>query len=232
MPVNAHGLKREMPAEVKRLVRQRSKFGCVVCRNAIYEYEHIDPPFVECRSHDVENICLLCGSCHARVTRGHLSKETVKRRYREISNNASIRRPFSDFDLSAGLAEIGLGSCAFSQSRAIFTVDGVDVLAFDAPEDGIGPPTLSGIFCDENGKELFRIVRNEWLGSLEAWDIEVTGSLITVRTGRRRISLRIRLYPPNRIVIERLNMMIGEAGIYIYKRALALWFTETSMEAH
>jgi magnesium chelatase family protein len=47
--INKHGLSRTIPAEIRREIRQRSKFGCVICRNAIYTYEHIDPTFVNAK---------------------------------------------------------------------------------------------------------------------------------------------------------------------------------------
>ena len=77
--MNRFGLSRDIPNETKRLIRQRCGFGCVVCGSAFYQYEHVDPNFADARVHDPERIALLCGSCHDRVTRGALSKETVKR---------------------------------------------------------------------------------------------------------------------------------------------------------
>ena len=82
--VNQHGLSRYIPADVRRDVRHRSKFGCVVCRRGFYQYEHIDPPFEDAESHDPDHICCLCGSCHDSVTRGHLSKAMVIAAYRKV----------------------------------------------------------------------------------------------------------------------------------------------------
>ena len=65
---NKHDLSRAIPAKVKLDVRQRSKFGCVICRSAVCQYEHIDPEFADAKSHEAEHICLLCGSCHDKVT--------------------------------------------------------------------------------------------------------------------------------------------------------------------
>lgn len=43
--INKYGLTRDIPASVKRAVRQRDGFGCVICGLGIYTYEHIDQPF-------------------------------------------------------------------------------------------------------------------------------------------------------------------------------------------
>ena len=55
---NRFGLSRYIPEDIKRLVRQNSKFGCVVpgCRISFYEYEHILPEFKDARAHDPEKI--------------------------------------------------------------------------------------------------------------------------------------------------------------------------------
>lgn len=41
--VNQHGLQRGIPDPIKREIRQRSKFDCVVCRSGLFNYEHIEP---------------------------------------------------------------------------------------------------------------------------------------------------------------------------------------------
>jgi hypothetical protein len=64
--VNKHGLRRAIPEEVKRLVRQNSGFGCVLCGLSLYHYDHIDPPFKEAQAHRPEDICLLCPDHHER----------------------------------------------------------------------------------------------------------------------------------------------------------------------
>ena len=82
--VNKYGLSRYIPSDVRREVRQRSKFGCVICRRGFYQYEHIDPPFDDATEHNPSHICCLCGSCHDSVTRGHISKEAIKAEYQRI----------------------------------------------------------------------------------------------------------------------------------------------------
>ena len=49
---NQYDLSREIPADVKRAVRQACGYGCVICGSAIIEYEHVDPTFNEAREHD------------------------------------------------------------------------------------------------------------------------------------------------------------------------------------
>ena len=56
MQKNRHGLSRHIPASVTREVRQRSKFGCVMCRIGFYEYEHINPGALRRHAHTMRPI--------------------------------------------------------------------------------------------------------------------------------------------------------------------------------
>ena len=75
--VNRFGLRRKIPEDIKRRVRQRCGFGCVICGSSVYEYEHVSPTYVEAQRHDPDCIATLCASCHSKVTRRIWSKDKV-----------------------------------------------------------------------------------------------------------------------------------------------------------
>ncbi|WNG79930.1 hypothetical protein C6A86_016810 [Mycobacterium sp. ITM-2016-00316] len=52
-----------IPDPMKREVRQRCGFGCVICGHPIYEYEHMDD-YAVVKRHGVANITLLCDGHH------------------------------------------------------------------------------------------------------------------------------------------------------------------------
>jgi hypothetical protein len=217
---NQYGLDRNIPAAVEREVRQRSRFGCVVCRRAIYQYEHIDPEFRDAREHDPKRICLLCGACHDKVTRGQLSKATVARKYGEIASGGSPQSAFDELDLSGAPIVIKLGSSVFSHCEKIIEIDGETILAI-RQANGLGaPPLLSGVFVGDEEQELLKIKENVWSGSHSAWDIECVGTRITIRKKAREISLQFRVDPPHEIHIEKLDMKYGrfrlrfDAGLF------------------
>lgn len=212
---NQFGLPRYIPSEVKRRVREWSKFGCVICRCAIYEYEHIDPVWAEAKEHDPSAMCLLCGTCHAKVTRGHLSKDTVLAQYHDMRCRQDVQRPFSDFDLRSRNLVVVLGGCRFTNPQVIFQIDGSDLLAISQPFDGVGFPSLSGIFCNDNGEEIFQIVENEWKGPLNCWDLEITGPVITVRAAKRSIVLQLIVEPPDTVRVVALDMRLGSCRVRI-----------------
>lgn len=112
---NKHGLPRDIPDPIKREIRQRSKFGCVICRAGIFDYEHIDPEYSDAKTHNPDDICCICTACHAKVTRSHFSKAYVRKKYSEVAtaNDTEIPPPFDDLDFHDGKAELKIGGILY-----------------------------------------------------------------------------------------------------------------------
>lgn len=213
MSKNKHGLNRTISPEIKREIRQRSKFGCVVCRCGIYEYEHIAPEFHDAHRHDPEKMCLLCGSCHSKVTRKILSKETVTRCYQEVQKNEDAKSPVERFDLNSQNIIVKVGTCTFKYAKEIIKFGDKIILAINPPEDEYSFPSISGIFTDKNGKEIFSIKNNEWKGPTEYWDVEFKGNELTIRSAARQIALKLKVNPPNEIEIITLDIKIDNCHL-------------------
>lgn len=211
--MNRYGLPRYIPEAIALDVRRRSKFGCVICRCAIYQYEHIEPEYAEARAHEPDKICLLCGGCHDKVTRGRLSKETVKTRYEQVQQSTEIRRPFEELDLSAQHICIGMGTTNFECARHLLRINGRDLLSITPPKDGSTFPTLNGVFCDRDGRETFRISDNVWEGPIDAWDIRVEGREVTIKTEGGRTALALAINPPDKVTVKQLDMYLENSHI-------------------
>lgn len=230
---NKHGLIRDIPSAIKREIRVRSKFGCVICRAGIYDYEHISPEFSEARAHDPDNICCLCTACHSKVTRGHYSKEYVQKKYIavEAADPHDIPPPFETLDFHDGKAELIIGGISCDLGiNSIVKYHGVNIFSI-VPSSEMGTAGINAVFFDEDGQETLKIVDNAWEGSLKAWDTEVTGPKIKVRKRSGVFSLVLRLEPPGRIVIEKLDMRIGDAHIIVSDRSYAVgrYFAENEI---
>lgn len=228
--INKHGLYRYIPAPIERDIRVRSKFGCVFCRSAIYQYEHITPEFSDATEHNSDHICLLCGRCHDKVTKGQISKDSVRRQYEKVQKEVEIRRPFDDFVLDSDCLTVVLGSSIFHGARTLIEIDGEAILAIEPPEYGSCFPTISGEFFDENGKELFRIERNKWSGRPDAWDMTVEGREIVIKSAPRKVALKLIVEPPNKIVVEHLDMRSGNAFLRLRKGSLEVGRVESEAE--
>ncbi|MHA2267650.1 MAG: HNH endonuclease signature motif containing protein [Promethearchaeota archaeon] len=209
---NKHGLSRNIPSEIKRMVRKRCGYGCVICGFAIYQYHHFDPPFKDAKKHDPKKIILLCGSHHDLYGKGRLSDITIQR-YNEKPKCMELGFSFGPFDIGNIHPNVILGPTTCVNTSRILEIYGTDILRIDPPDENGAPFSLSGIFCDDEGNEIFRIIKNEWLGSINNWDIEITGNAITIRRDLRKIALKIVSRPPQDLVIEVIDMKFRDVQI-------------------
>lgn len=219
--LNKYGLSRNIPENIKREIRQTCGFGCVCCGLAIASYEHIDPEFNEAKAHDPTKMALLCEGCHSRVTRKFWSKEKI-RKARELPYCIESGHCHDAFDVTDNNLNIWIGSNRFVNVWSILSVDNTILLSIEPPEEVGSPFRLSGIFYDDNEKFLFKIVRNEWFGESNNWDIECVGGRITIRTNNKEIALQIKCNPPNGITIEKMNMFFRNTQFYADETKLGI----------
>lgn len=221
--VNRQGLGRYIPADVRREVRRRSKFGCVICRDGFCIYEHLDD-YVGVEVHDPARICLLCESCHGRITRKQWSKDRARLAYERVQaqSREEAGEPRGPLDFHAGHAELAIGDLLYTSPVAcVLRYFGEDLILLRPGRSG-EPGTISAVFTDPNGNAVLELDENAWVGSLEAWDIDVEGQRITVRQAAGVIALQLRLDPPGRIVVERLDMRIGQHHVLVSERGYAV----------
>lgn len=206
---NKHGLSRSSLNEsTKRQIRQNSGFGCVVCGLAIGDYEHVDPDFADAIEHNPENMTFLCAQHHALVTRGRLSKETVKE---HMKNPAAQQASFSheSFYLGNERPIIVLGNITAIRAEVILKHEDIPIFWVDEPEVPGGPFRINAEFRNRLGQVIFSIRNNEWRARTDNWDVESEGPRTYIRNSKGDIALIIRTEPPNKLVIERLDLQIN-----------------------
>jgi len=99
-------------------------------------------------------------------------------------------------------------------------LDGVTILEIEPPEQESSFPVLSGIFSDDHGNEVFKIKRNEWEGSSNAWDMEIKGNSILIRVSPKKVALHLKIYPPEKIDIVELDMRLGQSHLILKENML------------
>ena len=161
--VNKHGLSRDIPAAVRRTVRQTCGFGCVICGDAFYEYHHVNPPYVDAKIHDADKIVLLCHGCHGKIDAKILSNETVMR---EAKHPKCLQNNFSHLSMDMGHQKLRvmMGSNSLSNVRALVKVGNETIFNMEPPEEPGGPVRLTAFFYDNLGSEVASIIQNEWRG--------------------------------------------------------------------
>jgi len=210
--MNQFGLSRNIPNNIKREVRQKCGFGCVVCGSAIYQYHHFDPPFREAKEHNPNGITLLCGKCHDFFTKSIWSDNKLK----HYNNNPkSLDRGFSFglFDIGHTPPTIKFGPNTFINTSEIINIYGIPILEIDPSEVQSGPFRISGLFYNDIGEKIFQIEENEWKGLINNWDIEQTGNSLIIRRDQRKIALEIITNPQKELIVSKINMVFQDVKL-------------------
>ncbi|MCY1253002.1 hypothetical protein D9M68_123310 [compost metagenome] len=219
--INRHGLPRTVPSEVKREVRQRCGFGCVICGLAFYDYEHFAPDFADATEHNPAGMTLLCSQCNQKRARGRLSAATVTA---ADANPKCRQQGFSSemFDFGPEPIYIDFAGVTFYDCQHLIVVNGLPLLSVSPPNEEGEPVRLSGIFADADGKVTLRIRDNVWSVDADNWDVECVGPRITIRSAHRAVSLVLRMTPPTRLIVESLEMQFQGVHFRGNKQALEM----------
>lgn len=202
---NQHGLGRYVSQDVRREIRSRCGFGCVLCGLAYYDYEHFDPDFKDAKEHNAKGMTLLCMQCNQKRARGTLSAATVAR---ANADPKCKQQGFASelFDFGPEPIEIFFAGVSYVDCETLIQVRGVNLLSVRPPEEPGSPVLLSGFLADSTGATTLKIVDNMWSAGDKNWDVEVVGPQITIRRGPGDIALQIRVMPPHALAIEKIDM--------------------------
>jgi hypothetical protein len=180
----------------------------------VIQYEHVAPEYHEAKSHEPSAITLLCPSCHSKVTTGFYSKQKVLQAMKDpAAKKAGFSKDF--FDFCGPHPSIKLGGITLSRCHAPVIIFDRPILKIESPKEPGAPFLLSGIFCDQEGRPTLEIVENEWRAHSNSWDVEVSAGEITVRNSPGSIVLKLKVLPPDIIMVERLKMRFGFVDINI-----------------
>lgn len=202
---NRYGLTRNIPDPIKRLVRQKCGFGCVICGAIPFTYHHFDPTFRDAKTHNPDGIALLCPNHHSEAESGLLPNDIIRKKVQEPK---SLENGFSCYTLRVGdkFPVIILGNATFIGNPTLIKAFGKPLFSVDKPEKTGAPFRINAIFYDAKGNQACRIMQNELLSLAKNWDITFIHKTITIRRAPQEIILKMRINPPNELVIDRLNM--------------------------
>ncbi|WP_433895211.1 HNH endonuclease signature motif containing protein [Sphingobacterium mizutaii] len=219
--MNKYGLSRNIPAPIKRQIRQESGFGCVICGNGIYEYEHIEPEYNDAEIHDPKCMTILCPSCHSKVTRGLISKKTV---WEAKNKPKSLEKGFSSdwFDIGENYPFIVLGGLTLLDVTIPLLIDNIPVIKITKIESENSPWLLTAKFFDSENNLTLEIIENEWMAYNDNWDVNIVGPVITITDNQKVTVLQLRIVPPDGIIIEKLKMSYNGYSLTIDGDMLAI----------
>lgn len=209
---NRHDLSREIPPDVKRAVRQRDGFGCVVCGSALVTYEHFAPEFAHAKKHDVDGICLLCPNHH--YGKGKFVSRKAIERAKAKSKSIAQGYAAGVLDVGDSFPGITVGSVTGKGCSVLLHVDGVDVVSISSPEEEGAPYTVNACILDFGGNKVLEIVENELRAYTSNWDCELIGGALTIRNAPRSIGLRARLEPGIGMRLEEFAVRHGSVDVW------------------
>lgn len=202
---NRHGLSRNIPEEVKRIVRQRDGFGCVICANPIIDYEHVEPTFAHATKHDPNGITLLCPICHRKVTGRAISKALVQKAMRSPAAKKAGHIGH-DIQFSDSHPTVIFGGAQLIRCKVPLHVMGEDVISIDFVD---GRYLLNARFWDSSGNQTLTIEKNEWLAtSKHIWDLKVVANKIIIQERKGKAAMTLRIEDNEKIFIENFEMLI------------------------
>lgn len=157
---NRFGLNRNIPEDIKEQIRNRSGFGCVVCGSIPYEYEHIDPEFVDAQEHDPERMALLCPTHNQEKKKGLLSKRDI---YEFYKKPACLINKFAKYKFNTPRESLNwsFGGVKFLNNDKDVCVNGKPILSITGGRTEFEPLLLNGYFYDNNNRNICDIIDNE-----------------------------------------------------------------------
>lgn len=214
-----------IPDDIKRIVRQRCGFGCVICGCPIYEYDHM-VEWSKTHHHMADELTLLCSKHHAEKTKKLLPDAKVRAANGNpynlvggVSAPQSLYYSGSYFKLKLGNSVSTYSGLEDGQTFSPFAIDGHPVVSFT---NHAGNIFLNVEIRNEKNETVFRVDNSELTYSVGLWDIEWVGQTLTIRERSRGILLEMEFAPPNSVSINRgslhfngVEVKIGSDYIYI-----------------
>ena len=180
-------MRRNIPGDVKRRLRQEAGFGCAACGFPVIEYHHIIP-----RAHEehnrFEDMVALCPTHHDECTKGAMLEEDQRLWKRSPLN---IARGYADglMKVNQTYCAVACGSCLLVNDGTHVRIDGEPLLALSLSE---GRVQLSLTLYDEQNEVLALVEDNEWVsGDPAIWDLEASYQRLTIPRAFGDVRLRL-----------------------------------------
>jgi hypothetical protein len=196
---------RHIPDPIKREVRQRCGFGCVICGLPIYDYHHMED-WANVRCHEAANITLLCDQHHRRATSGLLTQEQVKAANSRPRNVVHGVTAPETLYFEGGMCEIHLSDGLYfraegSQFRCSpLVIGGVPLITITVQDRHL---LLDLLVLEDDNTPLLKIEQNQLVASVGVWDIKFVGRTLTLRSEERQIRFEIEFMPPSAVRVNR-----------------------------
>lgn len=215
----------DIPEPLKREVRQKCGFGCVICGIPVYHYDHIDE-YSKVKSHDLANLVLLCPNHHQDKTSHRLPKEKLDRAASTPRNLSYPRSSPYQFFMTGSQTNLWVGSNLFSfqfseAASNIFTaiqISGRSVMSIQHEDGNL---LLNLVLSDRAGKEVLQIERGELIISTGVWDYRIEGRVVEIRSEAAKIDVKFSFLDDG-IRIDRGLFWANDRGVMVTENYIIL----------
>lgn len=218
-------VKREaIPESLKREVRKKCGYGCIICGLPIYEYHHIIE-YSKVEEHTVDNLILLCPTHHTEVTKG-IRGEAVINKYNNSPMNLQLgnsKKWKIELVGSEFIVEVGTNQFINAKNQEglfpLIVIDNYIILGLVIENENI---LLTLNLESENGDKLLTIVKGELSYSIDFWDIKLIGNLLTIQKSKGNIFFQMVIGPNNYTNIIKANFFYNGKNIIVNKDAIII----------
>lgn len=182
-------LKRHIPQQIKRLLRQESGFGCCVCGSSILEYHHIIR-WSKIKKHDAQHMMAICPTCHNSIESYPLEHQYfLKNNPFNLQND---ERKNGRLIISQGICAVSTGDIILIGDGPLLSSNGINLLEIYVNEINLLEITLN-LYNAEN-ENILSIKKSEWIkGNIELWDIEFNSAskFLIIKEKEGSVNLKI-----------------------------------------
>jgi hypothetical protein len=187
---------RNIPAAIKREVRQQCGFGCVICGNPIIQYHHINP-WAEVREHTADNIVAVCPTHHTETI--GMTKELV-REFKASPINLKFGQTSPKLlRITSNEFVVTMGTVTYETQFSERLPVTIPVILDDAPMIIVkrieSLTLLSLAVYSEQNQPLLIIQDNEIVHSTEVWDSQFVGNKVTLHGARSKKIIEFTYHP-------------------------------------
>jgi trigger factor len=212
-----------IPNEIKQKVRQKCKFACTVCRCPVYEYDHLTE-YSKCKEHTVENIFLLCPTCHTKKHNGTISKDTIIHAQQKLVSHNIIKD-----QISGNFYKLILGNNIIEKFNGyLYKILEINYFKLTTSENS-EYPCINAKFYNESNNLCLEINNNEYVLHTDFFDILSEGGWIKVKAKKYDKYLELKFDSENNVIKilgrlylnEKRYIDINEKGIFYKNNLLA-----------
>lgn len=208
-----------IPLPMQRAIRQRCRFGCVLCGKPIYQYHHL-LGFDLGVGHVADEITLLCPDHHADFTAGRIPQSVITRANANPVNRGRRHCKPWKFHPHYGAYSVTLGNVRlmgipYQAEYWAVLVNSIPLITIGQQDDVV---LLSVIIRDIDGNVQVQIDENELTYRTDSWDVEFVGSQLTIRRDRGKIAFQAAFGGQDAIHIRRATLISDGIAILLHEK--------------